>query len=136
VHQYVNPATTTYKGVFKNIEYIYDTNPIITLAPFELNFPCTHADILKYFKAHLRSIPRISPSSANPEPKIVCVLDSIVSNPGILMPWKEMVAICREEGVISVVDAAHSIGQEIGINLEATQPDFWFSVRIIAVCAT
>ena len=28
-------------------------------------------------------------------------------------------AICREEGVWSVVDAAHSVGQEVGINLEA-----------------
>lgn len=122
-------ATTTYQGVFKNIEHVYDTNPQITLANIDLSFPKSNADILKDFRAHLRAIPRAATSPANPDPKVVCVLDSIVSNPGILMPWQEMVKICREDGVYSVVDAAHSIGQEVGLDLEAAQPDFWFSVR-------
>lgn len=67
-------------------------------------------------------------SLANPEPKVVCVVDGIISNPGILLPWREMVTVCREEGVYSVVDAAHCIGQELNIDLESVQPDFWFSV--------
>ena len=40
-----------------------------------------------------------------------------------------MVAICREAGVISIVDGAHSIGQELDINLSEARPDFWVSVR-------
>ena len=40
-----------------------------------------------------------------------------------------MVAICREAGVISVVDGAQSIGQELDINLSEARPDFWVSVR-------
>lgn len=39
-----------------------------------------------------------------------------------------MVQICKEEGVWSVVDAAHSIGQEMDINLGEVQPDFFLSV--------
>jgi len=39
-----------------------------------------------------------------------------------------MVKICAEEGVLSVVDAAHSIGQEMDINLEEANPDFWVTV--------
>lgn len=39
-----------------------------------------------------------------------------------------MVAICREAGVISLVDGAHSIGQELDINLSEARPDFWVSV--------
>jgi selenocysteine lyase/cysteine desulfurase len=56
------------------------------------------------------------------------VIDSIVAQPGALLPWKQLVQICREEGVWSVVDAAHSIGQEVGIDLGKVQPDFWVSV--------
>lgn len=41
------------------------------------------------------------------------VLDSITATPGALMPWQEMVRVCREEGAWAVVDAAHSIGQEV-----------------------
>ncbi|GJE88788.1 PLP-dependent transferase [Phanerochaete sordida] len=120
-------ATTTYKGVYKNMEHIHDTNPQLTIANFDLDFPKSNDEILKDFRAHLRALPRAKASQANPDPKVVCVLDSIVSNPGILMPWREMVKICREENVYSVVDAAHSIGQEVGLDLEAIQPDFWFS---------
>ena len=57
------------------------------------------------------------------------MIDSIVSTPGILMPWQEMVKVCKEENVWSVIDAAHSIGQELHINLSEAQPDFWVSVR-------
>lgn len=59
--------------------------------------------------------------------KIVAVIDAIVANPGALLPWKEMVRIAREEGVWTVIDAAHSIGQEYGINLSEAKPDFWLS---------
>jgi len=38
-----------------------------------------------------------------------------------------MVAICRERGILNVVDAAHSIGQEPNINLKEADPDFWIS---------
>jgi selenocysteine lyase/cysteine desulfurase len=44
------------------------------------------------------------------------------------MPWKEMVQVCKEGGAYSVIDAAHSLGQEVGINLEKADPDFWVSV--------
>jgi hypothetical protein len=68
-------------------------------------------------------------SEANPHPKIVVVLDSIVSNPGVLLPWQEMVKICKEVGAWSVIDAAHSLGQE-KTNLAEVQPDFWVSVSL------
>lgn len=62
------------------------------------------------------------------KPRILAVIDSVVANPACYMPWREMVAICHEEGVMSLVDAAHSLGQEQNINLSATKPDFWISV--------
>lgn len=120
-------ASTTYGNVAKTILHLKDTNPELTVAPFGLQFPVSNAAIIDAFRAHLRSIPRVAASAANPDPKIVCVVDSIVSNPGIYMPWKEMVKICKDEGVWSVVDAAHSIGQEPGLNMAEVQPDFWFS---------
>jgi hercynylcysteine S-oxide lyase len=64
----------------------------------------------------------------------VAVIDSIVSNPGVLLPWKEMVQLCREEGVWSVIDAAHSIGQEVDLDLGKVKPDFWVSVGYSSNC--
>ena len=39
-----------------------------------------------------------------------------------------MVAIAKNFDVMTVVDAAHSIGQEPNINLDEVQPDYWSSV--------
>lgn len=88
-----------------------------------MTLPATHANIISSFKEHIQSIRH----SANA--KLVVIIDSISSNPGCLLPWKELVHACREAGIISIVDAAHSIGQELHINLSQAQPDFWVSVR-------
>jgi selenocysteine lyase/cysteine desulfurase len=63
--------------------------------------------------------------------KIVAIIDSIVSNPAVYLPWKEMITLCRERGILTVIDAAHSVGQEPNINLSGAGPDFWVSVRPI-----
>ncbi|EDR07491.1 uncharacterized protein LACBIDRAFT_298401 [Laccaria bicolor S238N-H82] len=115
------PFSTTYGSVFSTVESISDVGPHPKTATFVLKFPTTHSDILTSFHAHLKAHP------VGKNNKRVAIIDSIVSVPGMYLPWKEIVAICREEGVWSVVDAAHSIGQEVGINLEEAQPDFWFS---------
>lgn len=110
------------------MQYINYLHPQTTLSEFPLAFPKTHAEILHDFREYLHALPRMKPTEDNPNPKIVCVIDGMISMPGIFMPWKEMVGICKDEGVISVVDAAHCIGQETNINLAEVQPDFWFSV--------
>ncbi|KAF8581075.1 PLP-dependent transferase [Ramaria rubella] len=114
-------ATTTYGAISRTLQYIHDIRPHPKLSTIELAFPTTHAAILNQFRAHLRAIPR------EPGQKVVAIVDSIVSNPGCVLPWERMVEICKEENVWSVLDAAHSIGQQVGINLEKTAPDFWIS---------
>jgi hypothetical protein len=126
----MNAASTTYGSIVKTFQYLHDIYPETILAPFHLEFPTSHADILSYFRAHLRALPAPAPSAANPAPQRVAVIDALVSAPGALLPWEEMVAICREEGVYSVVDAAHAVGQQTGINLTKSMPDFWVSASL------
>ncbi|KAJ5755577.1 hypothetical protein N7533_005120 [Penicillium manginii] len=51
------------------------------------------------------------------------VFDTIVSNPGVRFPFEKFVTICREEGILSVIDGAHGIGQ-IPLDMSVLQPDF------------
>ncbi|KAI5119002.1 hypothetical protein M0805_004412 [Coniferiporia weirii] len=111
----------TYPAVARTIQYISDTPPHPQHSTFVLEFPTTASDIPERFRAHLKEIPRQSGR------KVVAVIDAIISTPGALLPWKEMVSICKEEGVLSVIDAAHAIGQEVNINLKEAGPDFWIS---------
>lgn len=54
------------------------------------------------------------------------VFDAIVSNPGVRFPFERFTAVCREEGILSIIDAAHGIGQ-IHLDMETLQPDFFVS---------
>jgi cysteine sulfinate desulfinase/cysteine desulfurase-like protein len=122
-------ASTTYSSIFQTIRYISDTPPHPQISEFKLEFPTMHAQIISSFRDYLQALPRRSHSlPANNPQKIVAVIDSIASKPGVLLPWKEMVATCREEGVWSVIDAAQSIGQEVNVDVGASGCDFWISV--------
>ncbi|KAI9057288.1 PLP-dependent transferase [Trametes sanguinea] len=137
-------ASTTYGAVANTIRYLADRaeQPRPEALFVEYVFPLTHAQILERFRTKLREfkqaranatsftdVPPLSPGheAEGKGNKIVAVIDSITANPGALMPWQEMVRVCREEGVWSVVDGAHSIGQEPDINLSEAKPDFWLS---------
>lgn len=54
------------------------------------------------------------------------VFDAIVSNPGVRFPFERITAICREEGILSIIDAAHGVGN-IHLDMEKLQPDFFVS---------
>lgn len=115
--------STSYASVSNAAAYLADAPPHPKLIVHDINFPTTHAEIVDSFKALLAS----PHAQVGPNNKRIAVIDSIISNPGALLPWKEMVKLARDANVYSVVDAAHSIGQEIDINLSESQPDFWTS---------
>lgn len=121
-------ATTTYHAVSRTIRYLSDRSesPRPTPASVAITFPTTHAQIIDSFRAKINDIKRANPNvdysdtppdaagAHNPRGnKIVAVIDSITSNPGMVLPWKELVQVCKEEGVWSLIDGAHSVGQEV-----------------------
>ena len=115
-------VSTTYNSISRTAQFLSDIAPNPTSEVLELTFPTTHAEIVKKFSDFLKANP------VSPNKKRVAIIDSIVSNPGVCLPWKELVAICKEEQVWSVIDGAHSIGQEPNIELDKVGPDFWVSV--------
>ncbi|KAF5392953.1 hypothetical protein D9757_001270 [Collybiopsis confluens] len=102
-----------------------DAQPRLSI--FALKLPMSHTSILRDFHEHIQSIKAQKQADGKSEAKIVVVIESITSSPAILMPWKEMVKICRAEKAWSIVDAAHSFGQELDLNLKDADPDFWLA---------
>lgn len=119
-------TTTTYGAVSRAIRYLGDTSPYPQVSTFNLDFPASHAEILENWREHVRRVTSEG-GDLKQTRKVVAVIDAIVANPGVRLPWKEMVAICKDAGIWSVVDAAHAIGQEVDINLSEAKPDFWVS---------
>jgi len=139
-------ASTTYGAVSKTIRYLSDRSeqPRPTSHIIEYTFPMSHTEILDHFRKRIKDIKNLYPNvefndvpsnsvssgnaeNTNKKNKFVAVIDGITSNPGVLLPWKQMVQVCKEEGVWSVLDAAHSIGQEMDINVNEADPDFFIS---------
>ncbi|KAH6876677.1 lolT-1 [Coprinopsis sp. MPI-PUGE-AT-0042] len=115
--------STSYMAVSSTVQCLAATPPHPKLANLDIRFPLSHDEILAKFAAFLKS----SQVQVGPRNKRICIIESIVSTPGVLMPWQEMVQMCKDEGIWTLVDAAHSIGHELDINLSAIQPDFWVS---------
>lgn len=122
-HDLGHLVSTTYSSVDKTAQYLSDVSPYPRRKIIPLLFPNTLANIITTFQEFAVLNPTV------PGKKTVVIIDAIVSNPGVKLPWKELVSICKEHDFLSVIDAAHSLGQETNIDLGSAQPDFWVSVR-------
>ncbi|KAJ7439071.1 pyridoxal phosphate-dependent transferase [Mycena galericulata] len=119
-----------YDSILRAVQNICDTNPNPSFSCFDINLPQSCAEIVERWRLHIKALKEADSYLSAPsetKPKIVATFDSITAGPAIILPWREMVAICKEEGVLSIVDAAHSLGQEANIRLDVVQPDFWIS---------
>ena len=92
--EYEISVTTSYAAINATINYIADVKPYPKKATLPLLFPTTNDAILEKFRTFLRSP---ETQAGSPNAKRVCVIDSLISMPGILLPWKEMVKICKDE---------------------------------------
>ncbi|KAK7055594.1 Aminotran-5 domain-containing protein [Favolaschia claudopus] len=114
-------CNSTYDAMQGLARFLHDGPGHPEVSQFVIQWPTSHAVIIAGYRAHLQSIRR------HRGQKVVAMIDSITSVPGALMPWQTLVQICKEMGVYSVIDGAHSIGQEMNINLGKADPDFWVS---------
>ncbi|KAK0647112.1 aminotransferase family protein-like protein [Cercophora newfieldiana] len=57
----------------------------------------------------------------------VAVFDTIISAPGIRVPWERIVESCRELGILSLIDGAHGIGHIDLTHVGTVKPDFLVS---------
>ena len=123
---FVCSATTTYGSVYKSLKCLADVPPYPSLSTLNIQFPTKRDKIIQDFEKHIKEVTEVRDITG--KRKIVAIIDSVAAFPAVLLSWKETVAICQEAGVISIVDGAHSICQELDINLSEAQPDFWVSV--------
>ncbi|ESZ99465.1 hypothetical protein SBOR_0128 [Sclerotinia borealis F-4128] len=57
----------------------------------------------------------------------LAIFDTVLTFPGVQMPWEELVRICKELGVLSLIDGAHGIGHIDLTHLGSISPDFFVS---------
>ncbi|KAF9882507.1 hypothetical protein CkaCkLH20_00543 [Colletotrichum karsti] len=113
-----------YGALEKTIESVLeDTNSIGV--KIDLDLPSKPDEIVSKFRSALQREKQACKQTGEGTLKLA-IFDTIVSMPGLLMPFEEMTKVCREEGVLSMIDGAHGLGH-IPIDLEKLNPDFFTS---------
>ncbi|KAK2789962.1 hypothetical protein FQN52_005770 [Onygenales sp. PD_12] len=110
---------TTYGACEKMLIYATETTPLQTRR-VEYSFPISHEEIVKRF---LETVKQAKSEGLNVR---FALFDTIVSNPGVRFPFERLLEECVIEGVLSLVDGAHGIGQ-IPLDLSELKPDFFVS---------
>jgi selenocysteine lyase/cysteine desulfurase len=111
--------STVYGAVDKTVISLSETSPVRGLK-IGYQYPITDDELVGRF---LKTVKKAKVDGLNVR---VTIFDTIVSLPGIRFPFERLVEASRKEGVLSLVDGAHGIGQ-IPIDLGKLQPDFFIS---------
>ncbi|GAA5972826.1 hypothetical protein JCM21900_006910 [Sporobolomyces salmonicolor] len=116
-------STTIYDACSSTLQYIVDTHPHLSLSllPVPLTYPISHADLMAKTRAAIEDAEKDGGGKVR-----LALVDAISSNPGVVVPWEQLVQLFREKGVLSLIDAAHQIGQ-LPVSLRKSNPDFWIS---------
>lgn len=110
---------TVYGACGKTVTYITETTPA-TSKCIEYTYPISDSELCDKFEA---AIKEIKTEGKNPR---IAIYDTIVSQPGVRVPYERLTELCRDHGVLSCIDGAHSVGG-IPLDLKKLDPDFYVS---------
>ncbi|KAI9757433.1 MAG: hypothetical protein M4579_003449 [Chaenotheca gracillima] len=110
---------TTYGACGKTVEYIAETTQAKSVR-LDLEYPLEDDEVIQRTRDAIREVKQAGGQVR------VALLDTIISMPGLRVPFERLVELCREEGVLSLVDGAHGAGH-IELDLAKLDADFFVS---------
>jgi len=112
---------TAYGACANTIEYISEVHHnLVEPREIKLTYPIEDLDLLDSFKQAIKT------SRAIGKRPRLAMFDTVSSLPGVRMPFESLTAICKEEGIFSLIDGAHGVGH-LPLDLLALDPDFFTS---------
>ncbi len=112
--------SSAYGACEKTIRYICETTPAESRC-IEVAFPIEDTDLINLFRSTIHSVKRQGGKAK------IAMFDTVVTFPGVRLPWEGLVKSCDDLNVLSLIDGAHSIGHIDLTHLASTNPDFFTS---------
>jgi selenocysteine lyase/cysteine desulfurase len=87
----------------------------------ELEYPVEDSEIVRSFRETVEKL------MGEGKRVRLAMFDTVLTFPGARMPWEELVGVCKEMGVLSLIDGAHGVGHIDLRHLGKVEPDFFVS---------
>ncbi|KAF7874479.1 uncharacterized protein EAF02_008456 [Botrytis sinoallii] len=114
--------STIYGACEKTLQSICDTSHVgLEMFRVEIDYPIEDEDIISKFSGAVEQL------RSNGRNIKVAIFDTVVTLPGVTFPWEGMVKVCKDLGVLSLIDGAHGIGHIDLSHLGQVGPDFFVS---------
>lgn len=110
----------TIYGALEKAIVSYGESRSVQARKVNYQFPISHEELAKRFTDVVK---KARSDGLNVK---VALFDVISSLPAVRFPFERLIETCREEGILSLVDGAHGIGQ-LPLDLGALRPDFFVS---------
>ena len=112
--------STIYGACAKTLASVKEHEALET-ANITLEYPVTDQEIVRRFKETVKSV------RADGKNVRLAMFDTVSTFPGTRFPWEDLVQVCKEMEVLSLIDGAHGIGQIDLCHVGKVGPDFFFS---------
>ncbi|KAI1356179.1 aminotransferase family protein-like protein [Xylaria sp. FL0043] len=109
--------STIYGGCLKTIRSLEETTPVRGHC-IDLVYPIEDDDILDKVEAALTAVQQQG------KRVVLALFDTVLTFPGVRLPWESLVRLYRNHGVMTCIDAAHGVGNIDLTHLARVGPDF------------
>ncbi|CDO96417.1 unnamed protein product [Kluyveromyces dobzhanskii CBS 2104] len=104
--------STTYGACANTVKFLHDYFGL-QYDVVDINYPCEDEIVVKDFQARLQT-----------KEYKVCLFDMVTSQPGVKLPYEELIKLCKKYGTWSLIDGAHAAGQIDFTFINELKPDF------------
>jgi selenocysteine lyase/cysteine desulfurase len=110
---------TIYGACEKTVAYITETTPA-QIVKIECTYPVEDDWIVEEFQKKVKDV---KAKGGNVK---IAIFDTVVSMPGVRVPFERLTTACKELGVLSCIDGAHGVGH-VELDFSTFDPDFFVS---------
>jgi len=113
---------TVYPACLKTVQALGEEQGVsVRMVATEALAPLEDDEVVGMFQAAVKAV------KAEGKTPRVGIFDTVSSLPGIRVPWERLVRLCRQEGMLSLVDGAHGVGHLDLKHVGEVSPDFLVS---------